>query len=460
MSNNLENIYYQLPYYIQNIFVSIKGLELQRTRKSGLYTKYRAVLDERNNWTMDDYLNYQNTQFVNTFKHAINNIPFYKNFYQSHGITEKSIQSIDDITLLPVVTKQIIKNNNILFIDPKYDTSRLHTIKTTGTTGTPLKVYCDNSVRQLNYAFFDNFLDSVNINPFSKRIVLGGRVIMSGSHSKPPFWRYSFFQKSLLMSSYHLNHKNISFYVDKIITYRPEYIDSYPSSIFQIAKYILDNNIVVNGLKGIVTSSETLYDEQRKVIQEAFSTKIYDQYGAAEMCVFVAQCSCGSYHYRPDYGVLEIVTNNFHNAYDTLGNIICTSFINPIMPLIRYDIGDIASFAQTTCQCGLDTPILTNIQGRKDDYIITPDGRKIGRLSPVLKDMPVESAQYIQTQIDSITVKVVPTNDFDRDTYNQVIKKIQARIGLDTKISIELVSEIPRGPGGKLQNVISMLNKK
>jgi phenylacetate-CoA ligase len=209
----------------------------------------------------------------------------------------------------------------------------------------------------------------------------------------------------------------------------------------------------------IITSGETLFEDQRKVIEEAFQCKVSDQYGCVEMCIFVGQCERGHYHYRPDYSIVEVIKPNGEVAEPgEEGDIVCTGFINPAMPLIRYRIGDKGLLASHKCSCGLNTPHFEKILGRMDDFILTPDGRHVGRLSPVLKGFPVKEAQYIQKRLDLVVVRLVKDAHFNSQTSKQLLKEIRKRLGDSIQIEFEFVDAITRGPGGKLRTVVSEIS--
>ena len=224
-------------------------------------------------------------------------LEYYNNLFIRRGLSVDDILNVDDLRKIPLLNKETLREKAELFINNNYNKKKLLCIHTTGTTGTPLKVYCNNNVLQKNYAFYTRFLNLNNIKSKGRRATFGGRIIVSPQQSKPPFWRYSYLQKNLLFSSYHISDRNIIYYIEKLKKYRPDYIDSYPSSIFAIADFAHKNNYNLEGItKGITTSAETLYEEQRDIIEDVFSVPVSDQYGAAEMCIFVGQCPKGNYH--------------------------------------------------------------------------------------------------------------------------------------------------------------------
>jgi phenylacetate-CoA ligase len=227
--------------------------------------------------------------------------------------------------------------------------------------------------------------------------------------------------------------------------------------LYTIASFAKDHNIsLINITKGITTSAETLFAEQREVIETAFGVPIFDQYGAAEMCVFVGQCREGTYHIHIDYGIIEFLRDDGTPApAGEEAEIVCTGLINPVMPLIRYRIGDRAVLSDETCKCGSIFPIVENVLGRIDDVIITPDGKQVGRLSPVFKGLPVKEVQYIQRDKNSVIVQIVKTEGYTVETEKQSIHELRKRLGNEIAIQLKYVESIPRGEGGKLKSIIS-----
>lgn len=80
-----------------------------------------------------------NSEFLNLFRIAYSKSDFYKPLYQLHGIQKSDIKDLSDIKKLPVFTKNDIKNQ----IDLLYQGNRFLKVNTytSGTTGSPLKLY-------------------------------------------------------------------------------------------------------------------------------------------------------------------------------------------------------------------------------------------------------------------------------------------------------------------------------
>jgi phenylacetate-CoA ligase len=72
--------------------------------------------------------------------------------------------------------------------------------------------------------------------------------------------------------------------------------------------------------------------------------------------------------------------------------LVLTTLINTAMPLIRFAIGDQASFDSEPCACGRRSPCLSQIDGREGDVITLPSGK---RLSPYLLTTVIEADSSI-----------------------------------------------------------------
>jgi phenylacetate-coenzyme A ligase PaaK-like adenylate-forming protein len=457
MKSLYDSIYLRSHPFLQNVALSLYGLRLNYIRHGGEYSNYFKAINKHlyfGHETLSDYINEILKTVVNE---AIENVPYYRELFQTCGLAAKDIQTVEDIKKIPLLEKHLLHNEPYRFVNEKYDVSNLLCIHTTGTTGTPLKIFCDKNIRQLNYAYYDRFLSQSGINFKGKRATLGGRIILHQEQRNSPFWRYSYFQKNLLFSSYHLTDKNIPAYIDQLIKFSPDFIDTYPSSLYHIAKYAQDHDIDLKGVtRSITTSAETLFPEQRDVLESVFGVPVYDQYGAAEMCVFVGQCKEGSYHIHTDYGFLEFLREDGTNADPgEEAELVCTGFINPLMPLIRYRIGDRGIRSSKHCTCGSVFPVMEKIIGRMDDILVTPDGRRIGRLSPVVKGFPVKEVQYIQKVKESVEVHIVKDKGYTSETERQVLQELRKRLGDAISIKLNYESFIPPGKGGKLKSIIS-----
>jgi phenylacetate-CoA ligase len=441
--------------------ISIYGYKLYRERYVGNYDKYLAELLKSQWYNKQELRRLVEKKFISIFHHAIERVPFYRELAKRGKIDASRVRGISDIERLPIISKEQVRENPEKFLADGFSKRKLIVINTSGTTGKTLKIFVDKDSRRYSYAFFTRLKIWAGINDKLKNVTFAGRTIVPYDEKKPPFWRRNIKMNNYLFSSYHLSSNNIKFYVDELAKIQPHFIDSYPSSIYTIAKYMKENSIIGIFPKAIITSAETLFDYQRKTIEQVFRCPIFDQYGCAEQVVFVSQCEKGTYHIHPEFGIIESLKDDGSRAQvGEPARLICTGFTNRAMPLIRYDIGDTGIMANKKCSCGRNFLAIERIIGRTDDILVMRDGRRVGRLDPVFKGLQsIKEAQIIQEDFDNISLKIVPGNDFKDHEAQIIVRELKKRLGSQVAVNTQIVPEISRSAGGKFKAVISKVRK-
>jgi phenylacetate-CoA ligase len=196
----------------------------------------------------------------------------------------------------------------------------------------------------------------------------------------------------------------------------------------------------------------------RASIETYFQCKCFDQYGQCEGVAMAMECAHGRIHTIPYVGISEILRDDGASCPPgEVGRIVATSLLNDAMPLIRYDTGDYAAWShEQSCPCGNANPIITNLVGRTDDYLVTPDGRKIGRLSSAMKEsQTIHSAQIVQDHPGHAYLLIKPGKGYKPQHATAVRDDILERIG-EFDLTIVEVSEIPKTPQGKTVLVVRL----
>jgi len=265
------------------------------------------------------------------------------------------------------------------------------------------------------------------------------------------------------MSAYHLSPDNILAYLGAMQCYGVRYIWGYASALYALAQTVLERDLAVPALEVAISNAEPLYEHQRKAIEQAFGCPVRNTYGMAEAVCAASECKFGNMHLWPEAGVLEVFDDEVDESVTPgeVGRFICTGLANADMLLIRYEIGDRGAIASPdeVCDCGRNLPLLQKVEGRMDDVILTPDGRRIGRLDPIFKaDMPIREAQIIQERLDLIRLLVVPTLEYTDIIGELIIQRLRDRVG-DIEVDLEVVADIPRTENGKFRAVISHVDK-
>lgn len=379
---------------------------------------------------------------------------FYRELYE--GIDISSFKSINDIKKLPIVTKEMIRKNidDVITI-PKEGACAGHT---GGTTGKSLTVYNRLEDNQKRMAVLDYFKMKHGFrNIEMKRATFMGKHIVPPTQKKKVFWRYNAAIKQMVYSSFHITEENIPYYIESLNKFKPDSIDGFPSSMYDIAYYMIRKNIKFDFKPvAIFPTSETVTEEHRTVIERAFGAKVRDQYASSEGAPFVWECEYGNYHYDITTGVIE----NMKDSHE----ILVTSFTTYGTPLIRYRIGDSMVFEEEdkVCGCGFNTPLVKSIQGRATDFLYSTDGAKInlGNVSNIFKNMPnsIIKAQLIQNSFTNIFVKLVVDGIFDEQSKKDLTNEIKYKFGKDMEVTFEVVDDIPKEKSGKYKLIVNKVN--
>jgi phenylacetate-CoA ligase len=449
-------MYAASPVWLQNLLLSAYGLRLRFLRYGRLQRRYLGEL-RRTQWLSEDELHaLQLERLTAMLRHAYDTVPL----YQGRIKPDLPFTGLEQLQELPVLTKDELRAPRRVVTSALWGSRRLQEVHTGGTTGKPLTIYCDQATLQRNYAFFARFREWAGVPRGARVATFAGRTFVSPGQTKPPFWRFNAAANTLLLSSYHIAPDTLPHYVDRLRTFDPDLIDSYPSSLGPIARYVLNQGITDLRPRAIITSSETLDAGMRRDIERALGCQVFDHYGAAEMAALVTQCEAGTYHINPEFGIVEVLRDGRPARPGEVGEIVATGFVNPVMPLIRYATGDLAELAIGACACGRAFPSLARIEGRTDDVLVTPEGRWIGRLDPIFKGVSsLHETRIVQDRADHVRVEVVPLAAFTVAERDALVHALHQRLGPSMQIDVVEVSRIPRTAAGKFPAVVNLVRR-
>lgn len=398
--------------------------------------KYITEIDQLYNMSPAELKLRNEKVFLKIFQDAYVKSPFYRKLYTEAGVKMENIKGLCDIELLPIVTKDMIKKHfNEIAISPKWKLIKNHT---SGTTGTPLTVYEDWPAIWREQAYF---------YCYRKRCgYIYGQPIVSlrGNLGKRDLYLKVHISNTLYLSSYNINCKTIFLYYEKIKKHKPKAIEGYPSSLYNLALLLRDNNLSLK-IPLTFTSSETLLEYQRELIEKQFNTQIYDHYGTTERTIRLSETiDHVGYYEDPGYSINEYIEDGE----------ITTSLINKSFPLIRYRGNDIIEFDNTLPYR------IKSIQGRNEDYIICKDGTKVIRLDFIMKGAHnIKASQLIQKSPGQLTIKIVPEQSFDKKNEEEIVSSLEERTGknnLDIVFEITSIDGLIYSSRGKFKYIINL----
>lgn len=382
--------------------------------------------------------------FLRIFRKAYNKSVFYHKFYTDAGINIDDIKTLDDIKKLPVLTKEMVrKHADEMIVAPKW---KLITNHTSGTTGTPLKVYEDWPSIWREQAYFYCYRKRCGFTYGQPLVSLRGNL------EKKDLYLKVHISNTLYLSSYNINEKTVGIYYEQIIRHKPIAIEGYPSSLYSLALLLRDKKLQLH-IPVAFTSSESLLDYQRALIEKQFDTNIYDHYGTTERTIRLSETiNHNGYYEDPGYSI---------NEYTEDGEI-TTSLINESFPMIRYmgnDVMDIDELDGNEKQV-----IVKKIEGRKSSVIIGKDGTQYSSalLTRIFKSMTtIDNVQFIQEKVGHVKLNVVVENSFTDADMERLRTLVSEQLGgnnFDIEISKVQAKDLIYTAQGKFNYVVSLTN--
>lgn len=460
--DHLYGLYRRAPVPLQNLMVSGYGWVLHRRRYGAEHRAMLEFLLETRAWPRERLEALQLQRLKETLEVAARAVPHYRETWARLGFDPRDLRSVADLAQLPITEKEELRADAKRFV-PDDVTGRLFAGNTSGTTGKPVTTYKDRACYQRVWAFQERQRLQYGITGKRPRVSIGVRPVVPLAEEKGPFWRHDLSEDNWLFSNFHIAEKTLDAYVERIAAIDPEEINGYPSGVTLVAAHALRRGIKGIRPKAVVTCAETLWDEQRRVVEEAFGCPVADQYGAAEVVFWVGQCPHGTYHQAMEFGMMESIRDG-KPVYDEPGDAVGTGFVNRAQILVRYRLGDsiVLPKEPVRCACGWDTATMTRVVGRIDDVLYTPEGRALGRLDVVMKKIDgVLEAQLVQDAPDHLLVRLVPAGGARDESVEHVLRdRLAGYFGLSMRVEFAWVERIPRTASGKYRFQVNAIPKE
>ena len=408
-------------------------------------------------WDRQKLVDYQNACLVATLKIAYKEVPFYKNLYDSCNIDIESIITITDLTLLPFVTKDMLRDcyPDTCTRDTKWPWREYCT---SGSSGKPFAVRVDNMT--MSHARALMFLRA-NFSGWN----IGDSFFQSGMTLDRGFvkkWK-DILLRVQYVSAFNLSDSVLDSYLDLIDHKKLKFIMGYAGGIYCLASRATETGCNLK-LKGVVTWGDNLYQHYREKIERAFNCSITDTYGCGEGIQIAAQCGMnnGAYHVFMPHVVVETVDDEGYPVKPgDVGNVILTRLDPGAMPLIRYKVGDIArKSTDQSCPCGRGLEMLAKIEGRDTDVIVTPNGNRliVHFFTGILEYyQSVDTFKVIQEKLDEIIIQIVPRPDFQEAHWEQIKDEILQKGDPSLKIELKIVENIPLEISNKRRFIVSRI---
>jgi len=394
-------------------------------------------------------------------EHAHQHVPFYRRRFEEAGLSPQDVNEPSDLAGVPPLTRDDI---NIHFgeLSASTSTGRFEKATTSGSTGDPRTVLRGRLSTAYNRAALYRGHRWFGVDVGEREARIWGVPLSAMGRYREAL--KDFLMNRRRLSAYSLSEEAMQGFLSRIRRFAPTHLYGYPTGLHEFARFLLDRRIegAALGLKMVKITSETVYAHHRETIHSAFGCPVINEYGCAETGIMGFQCPHGNLHVPVECVFVEIEPLAEAVGLDGGGRVLVTDLHNYVMPIIRYDLGDVASWGGEACECGRSLPILGSVHGRSCDFIETPDGTKVHTVmlgytftGLRAKGCEVKCFQAVLNAERDIIIRVVKGRHFDQREFLKALEQLRSILGPDFSIRHEYVNDIKRSSSGKFQYFIA-----
>ncbi len=375
------------------------------------------------------------------------NIPFYRNL---------NVANFGD---MPIINRVCLKENGSDFINP-FSRGRLTQKKTSGSTGEPVIVWRDAEAMAREQAITLRGHGWASIKPGDRQARFWGTALQRKKRLSDDLKDFLLNRKRF--AAFNFTDVSYARYLRELETFNPGYVYGYVSMLRDFSQYLLGlgTSIELPALKAIITTSEVLTPESRRIISEAFGVSVYNEYGCSELGTIAHECEKGNMHLNSENLFVEILHEDGSLSTEGKGKIVVTEFHNGAQPLVRYELGDYGTLGKGACECGRGLPMLESVHGKAYDIIFGPAGRKYFPefFSYIFKQIQGHSEKIRQFQVVQedriLRINLVKARDFHPEVETEFTGCIHKEFGNFFECRFAYFDSLKRENSGKFRQVM------
>lgn len=377
---------------------------------------------------------------------AYRHVAVYKEKFKKASILPSDITTLDDLHKIPIITKDEIKSRYPQgCVTPGYTEKNCIMEHTSGTTGNMLKILYDPpSYDRLSAATLRDHV-AQGVRPWHKFCIM--------CRDLDEFNKAT---GNLMRTCGILEGRPEEELVDQLRIHNPDIIGAHPSLMASMAKVMEQKEIEDITPQLILVGGEIAHPPVRKYIEKVFSCPTLNKYGAYEAFSIAWECKHRNMHISADSVIVEFLKDGESVAPGERGEIVITNLWNEAMPFIRYRLEDMGVPSDNTCECQRTFPLVKEIEGKFDDFIVLPSGKLVPstRVIPFFFIVPnIGEFKMIQDTRTHVILRIIPLDGFTQTNEKTLKQKIHTVLGDSVDIDVEKVDHIDHTGTGKFKRV-------
>jgi phenylacetate-CoA ligase len=391
---------------------------------------------------------------------AAADVPRHREIMRQAGYDPRcNFSGVADLAIFPVMTKADLKRapDDFLQVGAPNHLDKYFRDRTSGSTGIPLAVYRSPSERFIHVAKWLRVLMLNGYRPTDKVFSFTASGRLSAGRSR--LQRFGLLRRNAVDIT--LSSKESA---DELLQYRPDVVYGVRTSLLMVAEELARRGIKAPPIKLLIAGGEVIDAQTRRRCREIFDIDITETYGTVEMGVMAFQ--------RAGETVLSLIEDcTYFEFLDAQGRpvgpgqpgrLVVTDLHGGLMPFIRYDQGDLATYSLRRTEKGETVRVIDRIFGRQDDLATLPDGSFLTYLDfyELMDAYPgIERFRVRQRAPDMFTLEMVSSTDYFRGVERDLVVKLQTLSHLPLHFEIHQVNNIPPDPSGKMRMLVSEVGR-
>ncbi len=417
-----------------------------------------SLLDKSQWWEPSKLKQFQESRLQALIRHAYDNVPYYHKIFDNLGLKPGDIQTKDDLRKLPLLTKQLIRNNLNQLTPKNYNMRALIPYSTGGSTGEPLNFFIDRKRQAWSTAAAHRGWAWAGYQLGDKVAYLWASPHELAGLSSLKTRIGNLLERRITLDAFNMTETTLAKYAEELRRFKPKAINAYTSAIWLLAQYLEKMGVRDIKPEAVFTSCEMLFDYQRETISRAFDCEVFDYYSGRDTTLQANECPAHSgYHLSIENAIVEFLREGREAEPGEIGQIVLTDLSNFATPFIRYQIGDLGVPSSDRCACGRTLPLMKKVMGRVTDIITTKYGKLIyGEFFTHLfyGTTGIKQFQFIQKTKEQAALKIVKGEEFSQPELDRIIQEMIHHCD-GMRIDTEFVESIPLTASGKYRFVIS-----
>jgi phenylacetate-CoA ligase len=331
------------------------------------------------------------------------------------------LRALTDVARLPFTEKAAIQEHPQAFLSTA-KLGRLVPKTSAGSTGAPLTIWKTRPAMTLELAATWRAYGWAGIRVGDRRGLFWG--VPHGAKAQRRARMIDAVCNRRRVSAFRLDAASLDQALAGMRRFRPRWLYGYTTVLCEFAEHLRRRG-EAPGFKVacIVSTAELLTKARRRLLEEVFATRVYDE----------------------------------------TGEIVVTELNNYAMPLIRYRLSDFGLLAAAPCSCGRTLGVIENIYGRVMDVLVDRRGRRFHgeRVTYLVEEaaargLDVRQFQCAQEAVDHFRIRLVPGNADVGAVERYLESRFKEEIDPEARFEFEVVEAIARTPSGKQRVIMGL----